>query len=129
MRESLSNINKVGRFIFFVLLCLFFLSVIIQFFLAGMAVFVSPANWMKHTFFVHLFGFNIPVLLLLFAFVGRLPNWAYWGIFGLFITVFGMYITANVNPLLGAIHPIVGIVMILISYHLLKKNVELIFLK
>ena len=48
----------IGRFIFVFLAVIFSLCIIVQFFLAGMAVFVDSSNWMNHMIFVHLFGFS-----------------------------------------------------------------------
>lgn len=131
-KQSLTNVNKLGRLLYLILIMVFFLSIITQFFLAGLAIFVNPVNWVKHTTFIHLFGFNIPVILLLLAYIGRLPRWAYWHIFGLLVGVFGMYFTANITAIyswVGALHPIIAIVLFGICYQALMKTTKLIFNK
>ncbi|WP_200411184.1 DUF6220 domain-containing protein [Virgibacillus salexigens] len=115
---------RIGRIVYLVLAIIFTLSVVTQIFLAGMAIFISPANWMKHMTFVHLFGFNIPVFMLVFAFIGALPHWAYWQVLGILISMFLMYFTANISanlPLLGAMHPVFGVLFFVMSYSMVSK--------
>ena len=51
----------------------FVVCVVIQVFIAGMAVFVNPAQWSTHMSFVHVFEF-IPFIMVAVAFIGRLPR-------------------------------------------------------
>lgn len=121
---------SIGRITFFILVSIFTLSVTLQFFFAGMAIFLHAANWMKHTMFVHLFGFTLPVLLLIFAFIGKLPRWAYWQIFGLFTGIYLMYLTANIRgilPWIGTLHPIIGLFLFLLSIFMLIQSWKFIF--
>ena len=129
--NELSKMNKLGRIIYFIMLSLFFISIIIQFFLAGLAVFVNPENWMKHIMFVHLFGFNIPLFLLLFAYVGKFPKRAYWSIFGMIIGVFSMYYTANaasIHSWIGALHPVIAVLLFIITYQELRRVMKILFI-
>ncbi|MFC5465174.1 DUF6220 domain-containing protein [Lederbergia graminis] len=131
-KHMVSKGNQFGRIIYFILLSVFFLTVVTQFFLAGLAIFVDPINWSRHTTLIHLVGFNIPLFLLLFAFIGKLPRWAYWNIFGLLVGVFGMYFTANITASirwLGALHPVLAILLFIISYQGIKKTIKLMFIK
>ncbi len=131
-KQKVSTANRIGRMIYFFLLSLFLLSIVLQFFFTGLAVFVHPENWIKHTMFVHIFGFNIPIFLFLFAYVGRFPRWAYWDVFGLLLGIFGMYFTANITvkiPWIGALHPIIAIILFLIAYQALKRTVFLLWNK
>lgn len=110
---------RIGRIVYLILAVIFALSVTTQFFLAGMAIFISPVNWVKHMTFVHLFGFNIPIFMLVAAFFGRLPRWAYWELLGILISVFLMYFTANFtgsSPWIGALHPVFGVLLFVLSY-------------
>ena len=54
---------RVGRIIYFTSAIIFTLCIIAQVFFAGMAIFLNPGAWMNHMIFVHLFGFNVPVLM------------------------------------------------------------------
>lgn len=109
---------RVGRFIYFLLAAFFAVCVIAQVFLAGMGTFVNPSHWSQHVMFIHLFGFNLPLLLLLFAFIGSMPRWAYWQLFGLFILIFAMYFTANMTSLaswIGALHPVIAMLLTVVA--------------
>ena len=61
----MERIQKIGRMVFFLLSVLFVLCVLVQFWFAGMAVFVQPGHWRSHVLFVHIFGFSLPLLMLL----------------------------------------------------------------
>ncbi|UOQ48562.1 DUF6220 domain-containing protein [Gracilibacillus caseinilyticus] len=111
---------------------LFLLSVTAQFVIAGMAVFISPLHWGDHTFFIHLFGFNVPLLMFVLAWLAKLPGWAYLQLFGVMSLVFVMYFTANMSgklPLLTAMHPMIGTGLLFVAcwkvfklYHYMKKE-------
>lgn len=120
---------RVGRFIFLTLTTLFTLCILVQVYLAGMAIFGNPGAWVKHMKFVHLFGFNLPILMVIFAVVGSMPRWVYWNIFGVFVSTFLMYFTANIYsilPLMGPIHPVLAILLFVLSCSIIKKTWSLI---
>lgn len=115
----------IGRRIFFILACLYTLCIFAQIFIAGMAVFVDGTNWMRHTIFVHIFGFNLPVFMLIIAFFSSLPRWGYWHLLAIFVSTFFMYFTANITvawPVLGALHPVLAIIMAGIACSLVIKT-------
>lgn len=118
---------RTGRVIYLILAIFFTLCILAQIYLAGMAVFLNPAVWPKHTMFVHLFGFNLPVFMLIFAMVGSLPRWAYWQLFGLFVSIFLMYFTANMLPWFGPLHPVMAILLFVLSSWTVLKTWILIF--
>ncbi|MEK4253332.1 MULTISPECIES: DUF6220 domain-containing protein [Ureibacillus] len=87
-----TKFQKLSRYLFFLGAALFLISVAIQIFTAGLAIFVIPTHWLSHITYIHLFGFNVPIFLLLFAYLGKLPRWGYLYVFGLMFGVFGMYL-------------------------------------
>ncbi|MBO0588007.1 DUF6220 domain-containing protein [Sporosarcina sp. E16_8] len=120
---------RVGRFIFLTLTTLFTICILVQVYLAGMAVFGNPRVWVKHIIFVHLFGFNLPILMIIFAVVGSMPRWAYWNTFGIFVSTFLMYFTANINailPWMGPIHPVLAILLFVLPCSIIIKTWGLI---
>ncbi|MBM7554227.1 DUF6220 domain-containing protein [Thalassobacillus pellis] len=120
---------RISRNIYLVLAFIFLSCVAVQIFLAGMAIFITPAHWMNHIFFIHLFGFNLPVLMLLFALAGAMPRWAYWQLFGIFFLVFLMYFTANITgslPWAGAMHPVIAVLLFLLSWKIVRKSITFI---
>lgn len=123
---------KVGRIIYLILAMLFTLCILVQLYLAGMAIFMNPAAWLRHMMFVHLFGFNLPIFMLLFAFVGALPRWAYWQLFGILVSIFLMYFTANMRtafPWIGPLHVVIAISLFGLSCLIVIKAWNLLFHK
>ncbi len=121
---------KYARMIYFILAILFTLCIIVQFYLAGVATFLNAEAWIKHVLFVHLFGFNLPIFMLIFAIIGALPQWAYWQLFGVFASIFLMYFTVNVNtiaPWFGPLHIIVGILLFTLSCAIAFKSWHFFF--
>lgn len=123
---------RIGRIIYLILAILFTLCIFTQIYLAGMAIFMNPAVWLKHMMFVHLFGFNVPIFMLIFAFIGALPRWAYWQLFGIFTSIFLMYFSANMRtnfPWIGPLHVIIAILLLGLSCLVVGKTWTLIFRK
>ncbi|WP_209300572.1 DUF6220 domain-containing protein [Lentibacillus salicampi] len=128
--ETINQRVRIGRIIYLVLAIIFAISVTTQIFLAGMAIFISPVNWVKHMTFAHLFGFNLPVFMFAFAFIGALPRWAYWQLLGVLISIFLMYFTANITavlPWFGAMHPVFGVLLFVLSYTMVLKVWKITF--
>ncbi len=114
MEQAGSKRIHVARVIFALLTGLFTLCLIIQLFIAGLAIFVDSTFWPRHTLFAHIFD-KIPLLMLLLSFLGRFPVKIRWYSAALFGLVFVMYFTANIRPILpwvAATHPVVAVGMI-----------------
>jgi hypothetical protein len=115
--NEISTRFKVGGVSFALLSILFLICILVQVFFAGLAIFVNPVNWTKHTGFIHLFEF-IPVLMFIIAFAGKLPRWAIGHSAALFGVIFVMYFTANITPVLPwavALHPVIAFVLFWMS--------------
>ena len=120
---------KVGSISFASLSILFLICLLVQVFFAGLAIFVNPVNWTKHTGFIHLFEF-IPVLMFIIAFVGKLPRWAIGHSAALFSVIFVMYFTANITPVLpwaAALHPVIAFVLFWMSVKTLPRVWKMTF--
>ncbi|MEW9702217.1 SDR family oxidoreductase [Paenibacillus sp. SI8] len=61
----------VGRLIYNILAWLFLACIVVQVFIAGMAIFADPVNWSAHKTFVKIFVL-IPLIMYLLTFVGRI---------------------------------------------------------
>ncbi|XOQ15591.1 MAG: DUF6220 domain-containing protein [Shouchella clausii] len=97
---------------------LFFISLLAQFFFAGMALFGQGSYWSTHTLFVRLFGLNLPIVLLLIAVLCKVKRADYVFIASLFLLIFIMYATANIGyqaAFIGALHPVAGAVLIILA--------------
>ena len=102
----------------------------LQLFFAGLATFGNPEYWLNHVSFVHWFGLNLPVFLLIFAWIGALPRGAYWQVLGLVGFVFAMYFTANMTSQaqwVGALHPVIAILLTALSWFHVSYITKLIF--
>ena len=120
---------RVGRVIFLTLTALFTICILVQVYLAGMAIFINPGAWVKHMMFVHLFGFNLPILMVIFAVVGSMPRWVYWKLLGILVSTFLMYFTTHINailPWMGPIHPVLAILLFVLSCSIFIKTWGLI---
>lgn len=116
---------RVGRMTYLILAILFTICILVQLYLAGIAIFMDSAVWIKHMMFVHLFGFNVPIFMLVFAFVGVMPRWAYWQLFGIFVSIFLMYFTANMRtvfPWIGPMHVVIAILLFVLSCSIVIKT-------
>ncbi len=112
--------GRVSRGIFAGLAWVFVASVVVQTLLAGMALFNDPLHWEKHIVFVRIFEF-IPFVMLVCAFIGRLPASMKWMSFALYGLIFVQYTTANV-PAVGALHPVIALGLIVLSLHVAKRG-------
>ncbi len=114
---------RLARMIFAFLAGLFTLCLIIQLFIAGLAIFVDSVFWPRHTLFAHIFD-KIPLLMLLLSFLGRFPVQIRWYSAALSGLVFVMYFTANIRPILpwvAATHPVVAVGMIGLALLVMMK--------
>jgi putative tricarboxylic transport membrane protein len=91
---------------------LFVVGVLIQVYIAGMAVFVNPARWNLHASFVHVIEW-IPLVMLVLSFPGRLPRELKLLPVGLFVLIIVQYATALgfSDSLVAAIHPVNALVI------------------
>ncbi|MEG9294897.1 DUF6220 domain-containing protein [Mangrovibacillus sp. Mu-81] len=105
---------RIGRGGFLLFSMFFAAAVLVQVFMAGAAVFVNPVNWGKHVEFVHYFGFLVPLLMFIFALIGRMPRRYMIEVLAVMMAIFLMYLTANITrtlPWAGALHPVIAIVI------------------
>ncbi|WLD91677.1 DUF6220 domain-containing protein [Alkalihalobacillus sp. AL-G] len=129
--DHLSGRVQLIRWVFTVLAVLFFSCVVIQVFLAGVAVFVDYGQWNYHRSFIHFFEF-IPVVMLLVSFFGRIPKHFRWQCAALFAMIILQYVTTQVLgsvPYISALHPIIALILFWRSlvmtreaFHLMKKG-------
>lgn len=121
--EELTRGVRIFHIAFACLATIFAVCIIVQIFIAGLAVFVSPVNWMRHRMFAHLFN-ALPLIMLILSFVGRLPRKIGWKSFGLFVLMYTMYFTANITvilPFAAATHPLIAMLLFWISISIVMK--------
>ncbi|WP_243297906.1 DUF6220 domain-containing protein [Bacillus litorisediminis] len=124
MVKKVNNKESISGIIFSCLSILLVVGIVIQIFIAGLAIFANPENWINHRIFVHLFEL-IPVFMLILSFIGSMPRWAIAQSAGVLGLIFLMYFTANATsiwPWAAAAHPIIAMVLFWSSIQLSKKS-------
>ena len=110
---------RTSRLTFIILAWGLVACIVAQTLLAGMALFNDPKHWSHHVIFVHIFEF-IPLLMIIFAFAGRLPKGTAWLCLALFALIYVQYFTANLRAA-GALHPVMALALIILSLHVAKR--------
>ncbi len=121
--------RRTGRWLYSMFSAIFLICILTQFFLAGMAIFGGGQFWANHKMLVHFFGFNIPVVMMLGAFMGNAKKSDYLAILGLFIFIITMYASANLGfrySYLGALHPILGVLITILATLILYRSIHLL---
>ena len=72
-QQTSSQFTRVMWIVYMVIVWGFIAGLLLQFFFAGLSIFVGPTWWVTHTAFGRGFGVTT-VLLVLFALLGRLPR-------------------------------------------------------
>ncbi|CAG7658713.1 DUF6220 domain-containing protein [Paenibacillus allorhizosphaerae] len=112
MKERLT-VTRGSRFIFLFVAGLFVVCVTAQIFIAGMAIFTDSSYWHSHIVFVRIFEL-FPILMLILAFVGKLPVFLRWMSVLILVMIFAQYFTANFEGA-GALHPVIAAVLFWVS--------------
>lgn len=111
--KEISSGKRWVRRIFAILSWLFIMGVLIQVFLAGIALFVDFGQWNYHKSFIHYFEF-IPVIMLILAFFGAIPNRLRWESLAMYVMIILQYVTVSLAgkiPYLSALHPIIALIL------------------
>lgn len=109
--------KRIGaaRYGYLVVATLFGAGVLVQVYIAGMAVFIDPENWELHTRFVSVIE-PLPILLLVLAFLGQLPRRLKLSPVALFILMVVQYATASMfGSFVAAIHPVTALIMFVVA--------------
>jgi len=119
----MSNLNsrvQYSRLVFLILAWIFTVSIVVQTFIAGLAIFTNYSYWTYHTTFVVWFQF-IPILMFLLSFTGQFPKLIRWQVAGLFLLIVPFqYVSINI-PGLGALHPVIALVLFWLILNVIKK--------
>lgn len=109
--------SKIG---FLILAWIFAVCIVVQTFIAGLAMFTNYSYWAYHTTFVIWFQF-IPILMLILSFSGRLSKLIRWQVVGLFLLIVPLqYASINI-PGMGAIHPVIALILFWLALMVIKK--------
>lgn len=126
---SVQGWRRLARVAFVVVALAFVAGVTIQIFIAGLAVFVDPLNWVRHVDSVNVL-FYMPLLMVLLAIAGALPRSGQLQSGGLMALILVQYFTAHRTadfPLASAAHPVVAMVLFWLSLRVATKGWRLAF--
>ncbi|QGQ99089.1 hypothetical protein EHS13_31530 [Paenibacillus psychroresistens] len=102
-------------------------GIILQVFLAGLALFVDTDNWAAHASFPRYFAF-LPIFMILLSFIMRLPLTYRVQSIRLFIMVAATFATAILSSKIGylsALHPVIAVALFM-SAMSLARNANLL---
>jgi hypothetical protein len=102
-----TRLNRVAAQIGMTLAWLFAAGVVVQIFLAGLALFDNASRWADHKSFGMMIGI-LPILLLIVVLVGRLPRQII-GMSALLLVLYLIQINLpNADGYIAALHPLVA---------------------
>lgn len=114
----------IVRFVFALLAVVFAAAIVVQVFLAGLALFVRSGDWSLHRSFINYFEY-VPVLMFLLAFPGRIRGLMRWLGLLLFALCTMQHITVRVLAdvwVLGALHPIIAMLLFMLSAYGVQQS-------
>lgn len=114
-------VRRVARACFRGLAGLFAASLVMQFFLAGWALFVNPAAWMWHRSAATL-PTVLALLLVITALAGRVRAWRRWLAVAAFALMLVQGATANIRGIPGAFHPVTALLLVAVALRLLHPD-------
>ncbi|TMV44808.1 hypothetical protein FE783_31215 [Paenibacillus mesophilus] len=112
-KVGLSPLVLRARIVFKLLAWIFAACILIQVFLAGLALFQNPDQWASHTGFSR-FLIIPPILMLVTSFIARLPGSFRLSSAGLIGMLILMAVTAKLSTEMGylsALHPVIALMM------------------
>lgn len=119
-----SGLMTAARGLLLALSFVFFAGAVVQFFLAGLSVFDTPLRWEDHRSLGHVLGL-IPYVLWIPAVLGRVGVKFIVGSLALFFLYMAQYAFVNIEePVVQALHPVNGVVMLLISFMIVRGTFE-----
>jgi hypothetical protein len=118
----LSPLVLRARIVFKLLAWIFVVCILIQVFLAGLAVFWNPDQWAGHRGFSR-FLIIPPVLMLVTSFIARLPVSIRLSSAGLIVALILMGVTAHLKVgYLSALHPVIALMMFMGTASIVRQT-------
>ncbi len=120
---------KWTRILYLIVAWLFPVAILIQVFLVGLSLFTGQAYWSTHRDVGHTLAV-LPLLLVILAYLGRLPRsekrliWLQFGVYLVQAEVFAAI--RDVAPFLAAFHPVLALVLFALSLILALRSPTLV---
>ncbi|MFC5470882.1 DUF6220 domain-containing protein [Cohnella suwonensis] len=121
---NLSPLVVISRLMFKAMVLIFAICILIQVFLAGLAVFWDSAQWASHTGFSRLL-IIVSILILVMSFVARLPlslRLRSAGLFGIIILIAVSAKLPSGIGYLSALHPVLALLLFFGTVSLIRKT-------
>ncbi|UUZ83892.1 DUF6220 domain-containing protein [Paenibacillus sp. P26] len=112
------------RRVFKAMVWIFAIGILVQVFLAGLALFWNPAQWASHMGFSRIL-IMIPVLMLVVSFVARSPLSLRLRSGGLIGIVILLAVSAHLPAAIGylsALHPVIAILLLVETLSIVRKT-------
>ncbi|MGG4107512.1 DUF6220 domain-containing protein [Paenibacillus lautus] len=129
-KAELSNLSPLVagmRLTYKVVVWLFAIGIMLQVFLAGLALFWNPGQWSSHIGFSRVL-IIFPILILILSFIARLPVSLRLHSAGLIAVVVLIAVCANLPSGMGylsALHPVLAIILIGQTMNIARKTQSL----
>jgi hypothetical protein len=121
-------INRGGTLVYKWLAWIFIVCILIQVFLAGLALFMDPSHWARHTGFSR-FLMIPPILMLITSFIARLPIFLRLhsaGLIGMIILIFASALLSSEIGFISALHPVIAMILFWETMTIARKTHTLI---
>jgi mercuric ion transport protein len=108
-----TSMQKIGRLVFKVLAWILLACIVAQVFIAGLAVFINPADWNWHKSFVNYFTL-VPLVMFILSFVGKINGQKRWVCLTMFGLILLQYLTIHVFAsvwIIAAFHPVIALLL------------------
>lgn len=127
---QLTPFTRVMRILYVIVAWILAICILIQVFLAGLSIFVSPALISLHITFVHFFE-GLPLLLLIFALCGRFSRSIPLLSLVLIVQIALQYAFIRLSgqlgtPIIAAFHPVNAVVMFWIAQYVARRATHLL---
>ncbi|KQL55464.1 hypothetical protein AN964_10760 [Heyndrickxia shackletonii] len=130
-KTNLSRLVVGARIAFKAMVRIFAICILIQVFLAGLALFWDSSQWVSHTVFARLL-IIVSILILLISFIARLPHSIRLRSAGLIGIIILMAVSAKLPSGIGyisALHPVLALMLFFGTMSLTRKTNEKIKVK
>lgn len=121
---NLSPLVVGARLVFKAMVRIFAICILIQVFLAGLALFWNSAQWASHTGFARLL-IIVSILILVISFIARLPlslRMRSAGLFGIIILIAVSTKLPSGIGYLSALHPVLALMLFFGTVSLIRKT-------
>ncbi len=112
---------KIARYVYNILAISFLLCLVVQAFIAGLAVFTDAVYWGSHTEFVRYFAF-MPLVMFLLTFIAKIGGVQRWLSLGMFGAVIFQFLNIQALPSAAVLHPVIALILFAMSFIVVRNT-------